>query len=593
MMKKHGKIFAFLLAAVVTLTTGFSMTALAVEGDPAEGTGSAPGSGAGYSITVDKNFKGQEYTLYKLFNATTNAERQGKTDADSETSVTANGIAYTLIDETDHALNKEFTVTKSDGTQAVVKAEDWFEYVNGSNKNIKAKAGADITTELFRLWAKAYGVKTQETLTAARDDDPSIQWTGLEDGYYYITTTTGTLVTVDSIAPNAIVKDKNTIPTIDKTVQEDSRITGSGSAGDGVTGYQKQNDVDLGQTVYFKTVIKAKKGASGYVLYDRMDKEFTFGGIGTIAVYKGTVDDDHKLTVNTDYVVEAGGDYYTAEGVKDGTAAFRVTFQQSFLDKITEDTDLIVLYSAALNEDAVINTPVENGSILQYGNSTFTEESITKTYTWGIDLYKYAGVISQGSADKGDTPLSGAKFVLYKLVDGKIRFANFTGSSPDYTLKVTPAEAWIDAAPGTTEASLITAEEGSFNGKATLVESDAEGKINLKGLDADTYYLVEVTAPKGYNKLASKITVTVDSDSDLDDAVTGDQKHHAEDIVTPISLKNDTDANGSVHADVRNNEGTVLPSTGGRGTAVFYILGSILVIGAGVLLVARRRMKDQ
>ena len=72
--KKHGKIFAFLLAAVVTLTTGFSMTALAVEGDPAEGTGSAPGSGAGYSITVDKNFKGQEYTLYKLFNATTNAE---------------------------------------------------------------------------------------------------------------------------------------------------------------------------------------------------------------------------------------------------------------------------------------------------------------------------------------------------------------------------------------------------------------------------------------------------------------------------------------------------------------------------------------
>ena len=569
-MKKHGKIFAFLLAAVVTLTTGFSMTALAVEGDPAEGTGSAPGSGAGYSITVDKNFKGQEYTLYKLFNATTNAERQGKTDADSETSVTANGIAYTLIDETDHALNKEFTVTKSDGTQAVVKAEDWFEYVNGSNKNIKAKAGADITTELFRLWAKAYGVKTQGTLTAARDDDPSIQWTGLEDGYYYITTTTGTLVTVDSIAPNAIVKDKNTIPTIDKTVQEDSRITGSGSAGDGVTGYQKQNDVDLGQTVYFKTVIKAKKGASGYVLYDRMDKEFTFGGIGTIAVYKGTVDDDHKLTVNTDYVVEAGGDYYTAEGVKDGTAAFRVTFQQSFLDKITEDTDLIVLYSAALNEDAVINTPVENGSILQYGNSTFTEESITKTYTWGIDLYKYAGVISQGSADKGDT-----------------------GSSPDYTLKVTPAEAWIDAAPGTTEASLITAEEGSFNGKATLVESDAEGKINLKGLDADTYYLVEVTAPKGYNKLDSKITVTVDSDSDLDDAVTGDQKHHAEDIVTPISLKNDTDANGSVHADVRNNEGTVLPSTGGRGTAVFYILGSILVIGAGVLLVARRRMKDQ
>ena len=71
-----------------------------------------------------------------------------------------------------------------------------------------------------------------ETVIISSDNDANIKWTGLDDGYYFITTTTGTLVTVDSVAPNAIVKDKNTPPTIDKTVEEDSSSE-----------YQKQNSL--------------------------------------------------------------------------------------------------------------------------------------------------------------------------------------------------------------------------------------------------------------------------------------------------------------------------------------------------------------
>ena len=573
-MKRFGKMLAFLLAVVMIMTSVFSMTALAAEN--------------GYSITVDVNFKGQDYSLYKLFNATTNEERQGAVDPDSESSVTVDGIAYTLIDETDHALEKEFTVTKADGSTAVVKGADWFEFVNTSDKNIKAKEGADVTTEEFRLWALAYGVKTGETLTADKDNDSDIKWEDLADGYYFITTTTGTLVTVDSIAPDAIVKDKNTVPTIDKTVQEDSLvIRDGGEDGDGITGYQKQNDADLGQTVYFKTVIAAKKGASGYVLYDKMADGLTFTGVENIAVYKGNVHDDHKVD-DTNYTAELGGTYYDSEGAEAGTATFHITFDPGFLSSLTEDTNLIVTYSAVVNSNAGVGEAITNDTILKYGNNTFTEESETKTFTWGIDLYKYAGNL-QGEHKS----LSGAKFVLYKVVDEKIYFANFLGTSPNYILEDTPAAAWIKAPEDTTEESLITAAEDFFSGQATLVESDDSGLINMQKLDADTYYLVEVTPPKGYNKLNSKTTVVVDSNSDRDDTVSGDAKHIAEGITTNISLTNDAEPYGSVHADIQNNEGTVLPSTGGMGTTLFYVVGAILVIGAGVLLVVRRRMNDR
>ena len=573
-MKRFGKMLAFLLAVVMIMTSVFSMTALAAEN--------------GYSITVDVNFKGQDYSLYKLFNATTNEERQGAVDPDSESSVTVDGIAYTLIDETDHALDKEFSVQKADGTSVTVKGADWFEFVNTSDKNIKAKEGADVTTEEFRLWALAYGVQTGDTLTASADDDPAIKWEELEDGYYFITTTTGTLVTVDSIAPDAIVKDKNMVPTVDKTVQEDSLvIRDGGTDGDGITGYQKQNDADLDQTVYFKTVIAAKKGASGYVLYDKMADGLTFTGIDNIAVYKGNVHDDHKVDEGN-YTAELGGTYYDSEGAEAGNATFNITFDPGFLNSLTEDTNLIVIYSAVVNNEAAIGEAITNDTILKYGNNTFTEESETKTYTWGIDLYKYAGSL-QGT----HTPLPGAKFILYKLVDGKIWFANFSGASPDYILNATPATAWIKAPEDTTEESLITAAEDFFTDKATLVESDDTGIINMQKLDADTYYLVEVTPPKGYNKLSSKTTVVVDSDSDQDDTVSGDAKHIAEGITADISLKNDAEPYGSVHADIQNNEGTVLPSTGGMGTTLFYVIGAVLVIGAGVLLVVRRRMNDR
>lgn len=517
------------------------------------------------SITVDKNFKGQTYTLYKIFNATVNDERKAETDADSDTSVTTEGIAYTLIDETDHALSKEFTVTKADGTTATVKGADWFEFVNASNKNIKAKANADITTEEFRLWATAYGVQTQSTLTAASDNDTNIKWTGLDDGYYFITTTTGTLVTVDSVAPNAIVKDKNSIPSVEKTVEEDSTGT-----------YQKQNDAEIGQTVNFKSVIAAKKGGTGYKLMDKMSEGLTFDGISSIKVYKGTIDDANEVaTGDTTWTAALGGDYYAgADGAKEeGKATFTLTIAQQYLDSLTADTDLIVTYTATVNNKAVINTAVSNKTTLEYGNNTHTAESETRTYVWGIDLLKK-------DASDDSKALKNAEFVLYKTVTE-------TPEEGDPTTSIYYAKfdsdnkfaGWTAADTETVE-NLVKKEKDYFTGKtATILKTGEDGKFAVTGLDEGSYYLIEVTAPEGYNKLDAAQPVTITSTVNTDGAS----------LTNPLT----SGTNGSTHIDVNNAAGATLPTTGGIGTTVFYIIGGILVLGAGILLVTRRRMNAQ
>ena len=543
-MKRLEKLFALLTVFAVML--GMSMSAFAAGQN---------------SITVDKNFEGQEYALYKIFDATVNEARATASDMDSDTSVTVNGIAYTLVDEettadSGHGLTATYSITLADGSTKSVAAGDWFEYVNSSSKNIQIKENADITTEEFRLFAQKYGVKTGETLTAKENDDKDIRWTGLEDGYYFISTTTGTLVTVDSIAPNAIVKDKNSIPSVDKTVEENS--TGE---------YQKQNDGEIGQTINYMTVIAAKKGGAGYKLLDKMSEGLTFDGISSVKVYKGSVSDDNLLTVDREYTVTAGGEYSpAAEGTPAVTADFTLEFKQAFLNTITEDTDLIVTYSAKINDKAVINTAEINKTTLVYGNNTRTAESETKTFVWGIDLLKY-----DGEDESKATVLKDAEFVLYKKVqtekESGIQYAKF-----DSNMKFA---GWTDVDTETVE-NLLKKEKAYFSGKdATILVTDEDGKIAVTGLDQGEYFLIEVTAPAGYNKLDKEEKVEITS------------------TVASAGLTNETDissgTDGSTHVDVANNQGAVLPSTGGIGTTLFYIIGAILVIGAGAVLLIRQR----
>ena len=203
---------------------------------------------------------------------------------------------------------------------------------------------------------------------------------------------------------------------------------------------------------------------------------------------------------------------------------------------------VVVSYTAVVNEKAVVGSEGNlNTSKLSYGDAahlTTTPDSTTKTYTWDIDVFKYTMNESTKQA------LAGAEFSVSKSQDGKNPIA------------------WI--AKGNNAYRVAKAGE---TGTVTSITTDATGRFTIQGLDSDTYYLTEINAPAGYNKLAGVITVEIDQE--------GNVKQNGE-AVNEIQVLNQT--------------GTELPSTGGTGTTIFYVAGTILILGAAVLLIAKKRM---
>ena len=122
---------------------------------------------------------------------------------------------------------------------------------------------------------------------------------------------------------------------------------------------------------------------------------------------------------------------------------------------------------------------------------------------------------------------------------------------------------------------------------ATQKTTNKYGKATFEGLKEGTYYLEEITAPKGYNKLKDPVEVKIEPTYDttngtLDASVAGCKL-----------IQDAPDSHYYQVQSISNKAGAVLPSTGGIGTTIFYVLGSILVLGAAVLLIVKKRMKDQ
>jgi len=292
------------------------------------------------------------------------------------------------------------------------------------------------------------------------------------------------------------------------------------------------NDADIGQTVNFKSTVSAKPGARKYVVHDKMVSQLEFGGVTSIEVGSKTL----TVGAEKDYTVET-------TGLTDG-CTFHIVFTETYLNSITADTNIVINYTAKLTSSAVAGTGYVNDTWLDYGDSQHTEHDTTTTYTWKLPIYKYH---KDGETQKA---LAGAEFILYKGSEENRVYAQVTDG------KLT---GWTETK---TEAT-------------TLVSGD-DGMIAVEGLDADTYYLEETKAPGGYNKLAGPVKV------EISHTVTDAGAHMTH------TLKQDTTDVGEV--EIENKSGTELPSTGGIGTTIFYVLGSILVIGAAVLLITKKRM---
>ena len=278
------------------------------------------------------------------------------------------------------------------------------------------------------------------------------------------------------------------------------------------------------------------------------------------------------------------------------TPAAGTVYKASVADLKTTAPDLAagdvikIEYSATLGATAVVGAAGNpNKYQVEFSNNPngtgtgTTPWDVNIVFTYDIEVDKVTG---EGS---GKEPLAGAAFALYKLYTTEaLAIANEGRATA-----LTPATS-IKYDNGTKD---FTIGEGE---KWVLVEQKTAGSdtaFTFSGVDDGTYLLVETTTPAGYNSIEpSKFTVTAthtDGDTPAFTSITGTQI--TGDGLAPITLgtktKSATDATVTgLKTEILNNEGTVLPSTGGIGTTIFYIVGAILVIGAGVVLVTRRRM---
>lgn len=383
----------------------------------------------------------------------------------------------------------------------------------------------DATYRVFAQKALEYANNT-ETITPVKTYTTStgqttITETGLALGYYLLDSSVGTLCSLSSSQPNVTIDEKNDVPSVQK------------SFADGET----KNNANIGDIITFNTVVNVKKGAQSYVLHDKMsaglklNKKLNADNDKPVLITK---DNHEKLIYGTDYTFT------------ETTDGFTIDFSEAFLKRF-EDKEyaLIVMYSATLTEEAVIGgTGNTNETYLKYGVSSESNHSTTTTYTFGIPVLKYTGIEK--------TPLAGAKFKLY--TDSN---CNDESTALKFSLNNNNKYRY-----------------DSTNGKTVLTSLETTGRIDIEGLEAGTYYLKEIEAPKGYNLLANAVEVQITQDG-------------------KVMVKKGANLEEVTEVEVENKTGTVLPSTGGVGTTMIYLVGAVLVLGSGVVLVTKRRVKNK
>lgn len=423
---------------------------------------------------------------------------------------TSGAYAYKATDVWNDFINSDAI----DGTYVNVDDNGYVTWVEGASAADFAKAA--------QKYAKDNSVVNQGSAEA---DSATVTFTNLELGYYLVDSSLGTLCSLDTTNPDVTIEEKNEVPTNVKTVQEDSDNQ-----------YGNANDADIGQTVNFKSTITAQAGAQNYVFHDEMSDGLTFNGNISVTL-NGTVVEASNY-IFTDYTVEG------ATKPDDG-CTFHVKFTENFCNSLKANDKIVISYTATVNKDAVVGgNGNKNDSKLSYGDKSETETSTTTTYTWSFDVLKY------GNGNESNV-LQGAEFVL--LNKDKTKVATIVNG------KLT---GWSNVPAAGADGAITWPEN-------TILTTDAQGQINIKGLDADTYYLREIAAPQGYNKLNNDEEVKIESTrSDDGKSLT----------INPVIAK------------VNNQSGTELPFTGGRGTTIFYVIGSILLVGAAVLLITRKRM---
>lgn len=415
--------------------------------------------------------------------------------------------------------------------------------------------------------------------------------TDLEDGYYLVQDASNSPSDVTGAnnngaktrfilkvagGGNVTVTAKSSAPSVIKKVKEDDKaVTGAVKVGS-YTADAQYNDVAdycIGENVPFELISTMPSTYNDYTSYfyqftDTLASNFTLNA-DSIAVKVVNADGETALTATTDYTV----------GAQDESGKFTITINDTKkIASITKDSTIVVDYTAQLNSGAVIGLDGQENKVdLTYSNNPNytgdgastpnedkgkTPEDKVIVFTYELDVTKYLGdEHTKANAEDGTKAgfkLGNANGTKWATVDENLRITD-----------------WVDDVAAATE-----------------VTTDATGIFKFIGLDDGTYTLRETTTPTGYNTMAD-LALTIGATTDNNQTWAGT----ASDALSAIKLtinNEDTagDTNtGIVATKITNQKGSSLPSTGGIGTTMFYVGGGVLVAGAGVLLITKKRAK--
>ncbi|WP_422803012.1 SpaH/EbpB family LPXTG-anchored major pilin [Streptococcus sp. FT1-106] len=412
------------------LTTLFATLALLFVGGQVNAQSVDTGAGGTASITIDNAAQGQTYTIYKLFDAT----------------VDGNGaISYKVPTGKNFTGNDFFSVDKSG--------------------NVLAKDNIDVSSDAFKTWAAGFGTEVK----SAKAEDNTLVFSNLTYGYYYVKSSLGTTITVDSTNPNATIKDKNTTnPDIPNDGAKKIVVNGATTS---------ETTAKIGDVIDYKIAFNA----TNYV---------TTSGTDSKLITKYTIVDtpsDLKINQSTVKVTVDGKEVtVTPTYGTDGKMTIELAWVKAD-GKTTiynSPAEVVVTYKATVKAGAQDGT-ASNSAKISYTTADGETPIPDPNPDPDPKVYTYQFTLNKTSKEDGSDTLTGAEFKLY------------------------------DAASGGNEIKVVKNTDGTYrvaeageNGQ--VIEA---GKVVIKGLKGDNtkYYLEEIKAPNGYNILTERKEVSISS----------------------------------------------------------------------------------
>lgn len=394
--------------------------------------------------------------------------------------------------------------------------------------------GTENETRMQEFTKKAleYAKNPANGITATKTKnatDNSVTFDNLGLGYYLVDSSLGALCELTTTNDKITIEEKNKAPTVEKKVKHER---------DDDSKYHDTVYVELGEKIKFQISFTAVKGVENYVLHDTADNGIDIDYTSVKVFVNGT----EKL--NSDYNLD--------NSVSDGC-----TFDIDFQNKLNENDKVVVTYTGYLKDNAKIfnrndpsNTVNNNKAHLSYGHSNSTGDSSVNIYTYTMPVFKYTKL-----DDESKNGLGGVEFKLSTDKQGN-NLLSFKKESSE-----------VDASGKSID--VYTLVPSSTTGSTQVIKTPDSGYFKLNGLHGE-YYLTETKALPGYNELDKAIKVKV-GDGDMINVGEG--------------------LNPQTTVEVLNNKGSLLPSTGGAGTTLIYLIGGALVLGSGIVLANKKRAK--